>query len=76
MTTPKLILISYLLQDETVQYYAVPYNERLLALNNLYVNVDHIDEDLITLLENLHPDERIEPSDLRLYSHLITTGWM
>ena len=71
----KPILISYQVEDETVKYYSLPYDERLLELNNKYVNCDVIPEDLIAVLENLSPDELIEPTDLSFYSHLVTTGW-
>ena len=71
----KPILISYQEGEELVRYFSLPYDERLLELNNKYVNCDDIPDDLQEILENLYPDERIEPTDLSFYSHLVTTGW-
>lgn len=71
----KPILVSYQEGDYTVIYFSLPYDERLLELNNKYVGTDKIPADLVTILEDLDSDECIEPSDLSLYSHLVTTGW-
>ena len=69
----KPMLISYQQDNDIVAYFSTPYDDRLLELDNKYVNVDDLADYLIIFLERLsHPLKTI---DLTLYSVLITTGW-
>ena len=69
----KPMLISFQQDNDIVAYYSVPYDARLLELDNRYVNVDDLADYLIIFLEKL--EVPLKKIDLTLYSVLITTGW-